>query len=171
MIQALTRRRRRSETASRLCAAVSARARDQVFYRYFGVADSVDGRFDLLVLHAWLVLEGLQRMGDDGLTQSFVNALFANFEEALREQGAGDIGMGRRIRKMANAFYGRLHAYSESGDEAALAAAILRNVYRGGASRVEQAASLAKYVEDARRRMTRSRPDRGELDFGPIPAL
>jgi cytochrome b pre-mRNA-processing protein 3 len=171
MIAAIAHRRRSGETAVRLCTAVSRRARDPVFYRDYGVADSIDGRFDLLVLHAWLVLACLQEAGEDRLAQNFVDALFARFEEALREQGAGDAGMSRRMKKMASAFYGRLHAYSQSAGEDHLATAILRNVYRGRPARVEQAASLAKYIQDARRQMPASRLNRGELELGPIPAL
>jgi cytochrome b pre-mRNA-processing protein 3 len=170
MLHNFKKGRRRRETAAELCGAVSRRARDPAFYQAYGVADSIDGRFDVLALHAWLVLARLQDMGEDALAQDFVNALFARFDEALREQGSGDIGMGRRIKKMAGAFYGRLRAYSDSGDTAALADAILRNVYRGGPSRVEHAAALARYAIDARSRLAKSRPDMGGLDFGPLPA-
>jgi cytochrome b pre-mRNA-processing protein 3 len=171
MMEALRRRRRRAEAAVRLCAAVSRRARDPAFYREYGVADSIDGRFDLLALHAWLVLERLQETGETVLAQCFVDALFARFDDALREQGAGDIGMNRRMKKMASAFYGRLRAYSASGDETELAAAILRNVYRGEPSRVDRAALLAKYVGVARRQMTGSGLASGELQFALLPAL
>ena len=171
MIEALKHRRRRAEAAARLCAAVSRRARDPIFYREYGVADSIDGRFDLLVLHAWLVLEGLQETRETVLAQSFVDALFGRFGDALREQGAGDIGMSRRMRKMASAFYGRLRAYSASVDEKELAAAILRNVYRSEPSRVDHAASLAKYVGIARRQIAGSGLVSGALEFAPLPAL
>jgi|SRR5579871_2046274 len=171
MIGALRQHRRRSETAAQLCNAAAARARDPVFYRTLAVADSMDGRFDLLVLHAWLILGRLQELGEHTLAQSFVDALFTRFDEALREQGASDIGIGRRIKKMADAFYGRLRAYSESGDANGLASAILRNVYRGENDRVEQATLLAKYVDNARRQMISSRLDRGEVEFAPISGL
>jgi len=168
MLSSLKQSRRRRETAARLCAAISSRARDPVFYRAYGVADSIDGRFDVLVLHAWLVLARLQEMGDDALAQRLVDALFARFDEALREQGAGDMGMSRRIKEIAGAFYGRLRAYSGS-DEIGLRDAILRNVYRGEASRIEQAAALAKYTCEARADIAKSRVAEGELQFGPLP--
>ncbi|HLY05319.1 MAG TPA: ubiquinol-cytochrome C chaperone family protein [Rhizomicrobium sp.] len=170
MIDALKRRRRRNEMASRLCMAVSQRAREAAFYRQYGVADTIDGRFDLVALHAWPVLECLLESGEKVLAQGFVDALFARFEDALREQGAGDIGMSRRMTKMASAFYGRLRAYSESVDEAQLAAAILRNVYRGESGRVDRAASLAKYIDVVRRDIAGAGLASGELQFGPIPA-
>lgn len=171
MIKALKRRRQCAETASRLCRAVSHRAREPAFYREYGVADSIDGRFDLVALHAWPVLERLRESDETALAQSFVNALFAGFEDALREQGAGDIGMSRRMKKMASAFYGRLRAYSVSADEAALTAAILRNVYRGESKRVDRAGLLAKYINAVRREMAGRTLASGELQFAPIPAL
>jgi cytochrome b pre-mRNA-processing protein 3 len=171
MIAALRYRRRRAKAVAQLCAAVSRRAREPVFYREFRVADSIDGRFDMVVLHAWLVLERLQKMEESALAQDFVDALFNGFDQALREQGAGDVGVGRRVKKMAGAFCGRMRAYSESGKEDGLAAAILRNVYRGEAARVEHAALLAKYVAIARREIANSRLASGELNFAPIPSL
>jgi len=171
MIVALRHRRRRAEATAQLCAAVSHRAREPVFYQEFRVADSIDGRFDLVALHAWLVLERLQETGETDLAQRFVDALFIGFDRALREQGAGDMGMGRRMKKMAGAFYGRLRAYSESGGDGGLAAAILRNVYRGEPARVEHAALLAKYVGIARREIAASDLASGELNFARISAL
>ena len=171
MIRAWKERRRHANPADRLCAAVSRRAREPVFYETYGVADSIDGRFDLIALHAWVVLERLQAAGETGLAQSFVDALFARFDAALREQGVSDMGMGRRMKKMAGAFYGRLRVYSASSDETELAAAILRNVYRGEASRVDRAALLAKYMGVVRETMTGSALSSGELQFAPVPAL
>lgn len=169
-IGALKNRRRRTEAANRLCAAVLRRAREPQFYREYGIADSMDGRFDLVALHAWLVLERLRESGETVLAQRFVDALFARFDEALREQGAGDVGMSRRMKKIAGAFYGRLQAYSGSSDENELAAAILRNVYRGERSRVDCAALLAKYARIMREDLAGSSLVLGELQFTPVPA-
>jgi cytochrome b pre-mRNA-processing protein 3 len=147
---------------------LSARAREPAFFREFGIADTFDGRFDLLVLHAWLALERLKEAGELELAQSFVDALFVRLDDALREQGAGDMGMNRRMKKMAGAFYGRLGAYDAAGDETALAAALARNIYRGEPARVEHAARLAKYAVGARARLRECRLDEGRLDFGPV---
>jgi cytochrome b pre-mRNA-processing protein 3 len=171
MIQTLNRRGKRSEAADRLYALVSARAREPVFYQAYRVADSFDGRFDLLVIHAWLVLEFLRLSGQDSVAQSFVDMLFVRFDEALREQGVGDIGIGRRMKKLAGAFYGRLQVYSDSRTEESLAAAILRNVYRGDRGRVEQAAALANYVHRARTQAQDGCAKAGASAVAPIPAL
>lgn len=170
MLEALRLRGERKRFADCLCARISERAREPVFFRSLAVADTVDGRFDLIVLHAWLILEFLEANRETALAQALVDALFARFAEALREQGAGDMGMNRRIRKMAAAFYGRLGAYREADGEAELAAAIARNLYRGEPSRVELARELANYVLGARTRLAGLGPDLERLDFGPLPA-
>ena len=79
------------------------------------------------------------------------------------------MGMGRRMTKMADAFFGRLKAYGEAADCTALADAILRNVYRGDARKVEQADALAVYVAAARARMELVDATAGVLDFGAEP--
>ncbi|MGH6887856.1 MAG: ubiquinol-cytochrome C chaperone family protein [Rhizomicrobium sp.] len=169
MLNILGARARRKRIAAQLCASVSARAREPAFYRDIGVADSFDGRFDLLALHAWLVLERLRIARESALAQAFVDALFARLDEALREQGAGDIGMGRRMKKLVSALYGRLDAYSKAADDARLAEALLRNVYRGDVGRVEDAARLATYVRDARNSLALCHLDGGDVEFGPLP--
>jgi cytochrome b pre-mRNA-processing protein 3 len=169
MLKEFRRRRQLRPIADRLCLHVSAQARKPAFYSVYRVSDTIDGRFDLLVLHAWLMLEALQRQGERELAQSLVDMLFARLDEALREQGAGDMGMNRRMKKMAAAFYGRLQVYGEARSENALTAALLRNLYRGDAARIEHAAVLAKYVLGAGAELAQSRLTEGKADFGLIP--
>jgi cytochrome b pre-mRNA-processing protein 3 len=141
-----------------------ARSRAPVFFREFGVADTIDGRFDLVALHGWLALEHLKGDAAQGLT----DAIFIGFDEAMREQGQGDMGLGRKMRQFADAWYGRLSAYSSAADVPALAAAVARNLYRG--ARVDdRAMTLAEYAVAARE-FLRYAPD-GTLDFGPLPVL
>jgi len=169
MLNALRRRAETRKTSDALLAGAIARARRPVFYEKLGVADTIDGRFDLLALHAWLVLDRLQQQGADALSRSMVDGLFVQFDEALREQGAGDMGMGRRMTKMADAFYGRLKAYREAADEKALADAIVRNLYRGDTSKVEAARALAIYAASARESLSHMDLNTGAPDFGPEP--
>ncbi len=141
-----------------------ARSRALVFFREFGVPDTIDGRFDLVALHGWLALEHLK--GESA--QALVDAIFVGFDEAMREQGQGDMGLGRKMKQFADAWYGRLAAYSAAADVPALAAALARNLYRG--ARVDdRAMSLAEYAIAAREYL-RYAPE-GVLDFGPLPAL
>ncbi|HEY3638282.1 MAG TPA: ubiquinol-cytochrome C chaperone family protein [Rhizomicrobium sp.] len=171
MLKTLGERKARRRIAISLCASLSAQARDHVFFATYGVSDTMDGRFDVLVLHAWMVLEALGFQGEQELAQSLVDVVFVRLDEALREQGAGDMGMSRRIKKMASAFYGRLRAYDEARNETELGAALIRNLYRGDTSHIEQASQLAKYVIAARARLGHSRLADGEAEFGSVPAL
>lgn len=169
----LSRIRRRGECraiADRLCGEISSRSRAGVFFGPFKVADTIDGRFDLVVVHAWLVAEELRNRQQVEVLQWLMRALCVRFDEALRELGVGDIGIGRRMKKMVSALYGRFEAYSAASDEAALATAIHRNVYRGAPDGVEAANAFATYCISARTSLAQSRPEAGEIDFGPLPA-
>ena len=166
MLNMLRKSKERRLTAARLHAALVARARDPVFFARFAVKDTLDGRFDLVVLHAWLVLRRLNA-ADPSLSQAVVDAVFVGFDEGLRELGAGDIGMAKRVKKLAGAFYGRTRAYDEAQDEAAMTAALIRNLYRGAAE--PSAHALARYVLEAKARLAVCDVEGGVLDFGPLP--
>jgi cytochrome b pre-mRNA-processing protein 3 len=155
MLKALRRLGDRKRLADGLFAGLAARAREPVFFLELGVPDTIDGRFDLLALHAWLVLERLAAERD--LSQTLTDIIFVQFDESLRQLGVGDIGIGHRVKKMADAFYGRLKAYGGAEDEGALAEAILRNVYRGDEARAGEAGDRL------------SGCDLTGLDFGPLP--
>ncbi|MDE2133982.1 MAG: ubiquinol-cytochrome C chaperone [Alphaproteobacteria bacterium] len=166
MLNALRRSKVRQSPAARLYAALVARARDPVFFARFGVKDSLDGRFDLVALHAWLVLDRLTG-ADPSVSQALVDEIFAAFDAALRELGAGDIGMGKRIKKLANAFYGRLQAYSGAADEAAMEAALVHNLYRGALA--PGAKAVARYALRAKAHLQACEVEAGAIDFGPLP--
>ncbi|MBV9548889.1 MAG: ubiquinol-cytochrome C chaperone [Alphaproteobacteria bacterium] len=146
----------------RLYGELISRARALVFFREFEVADTIDGRFDLVALHGWLALEHLEGEA----AQALIDAIFIGFDEAMREQGQGDMGLGRKMKQFADAWYGRLAAYSAAKDTPALAAALARNLYRG-ARPDDRAMTLAEYAIAAREYL-RYAPD-GVLDFGPLP--
>jgi cytochrome b pre-mRNA-processing protein 3 len=132
---------------------IVAAARAPALYRDAGVADTIEGRFEMVVLHAALVVRRLLALGPRGqdMAQELVDRVFRGFEDALREMAIGDAGVARRIKAMAGDFAGRSRAYAaalDSGDEAALAAALARNVY-GAAAAPPEAASLARRVAAA----------------------
>ena len=161
--------------ARRLYELLMERARAPVFYSEFLVPDTIDGRFDLLTLHAFLVLETLKSQGPAGarLGSQLASVIFAGFDDALRELGVGDFGISRRIKAMANAFYGRLEAYGAANSEEALAQALMRNLYRGDATRRGEAAALAHYIASARRKLAAGAPAlaEGSIEFGPLPPI
>jgi cytochrome b pre-mRNA-processing protein 3 len=152
-----------------LCAALDVRAREPVFFARLGVPDTIDGRFDLVVLHAWLVLERLRELQMKDVSQAFVNLLFVSFDESLRELGVGDIGIGHRVKKMADAFYGRLSAYGAAAEQGAMAQALRRNVYRADSGHDVQAAALASYVHSAQSHIAGCDLQCQMPDFGPLP--
>lgn len=122
------------EAAHRLYAATLAQSRLPVFYESFAVTDSLDGRFDLLILHVYLLLRRLRGLGEagKGLSQAVFDLMFVDMDRSLRELGIADTGIGKRIKKMAQAFYGRVKAYDEAfSDASRLTEALVRNLYRG----------------------------------------
>jgi cytochrome b pre-mRNA-processing protein 3 len=168
MLNLLRKSAARKDFAMRLESQLSARARAPFFFRSLHVPDTMDGRFDMVALHGWLVLERLKANGMDEAAQAFIDVLFLGFDEALREQGTGDMGMGRRMKAFANAFFGRLHAYSGAQSETALADAIARNIWRGQPAG-DRGEVLARYVSSARTHLAKADLGGGILDFGPLP--
>lgn len=170
MLMALKKSNKERELANRLHEAIIGRARAPEFFATFGVPDTLDGRFDLVVLHSWLALAHLHDAALHNISQKLTNMMFAAFDEGLRELGVSDTGMGRRMKKIADAFYGRFKAYDDAGnDEAAMADALVRNLYRGNEKQTEAVKTLARYVFTAKAALAKCDPAQGELDFGPLP--
>jgi cytochrome b pre-mRNA-processing protein 3 len=170
MLTALKKNNKERELANRLHEAIIGRARAPEFFATFGVPDTLDGRFDLVVLHSWLALGRLREPALHDVSQRLTNMMFAAFDEGLRELGVSDTGMGRRMKKIANAFYGRFKAYDDAGkDETAMADALMRNLYRGNEKHAEAAKTLAGYIFTSKEALAKCDPAQGELDFGPLP--
>jgi len=142
----------KKEAARRLYTAIVERARAAVFYEDAGVPDTVDGRFDMIALHAFLVLRRLKRDHDKTATvaQALFDLMFVDMDENLREMGVGDLSVGRRVKQMAKAFFGRVAAYEEAmaaGLEP-LAEVLHRNLYRGADVEPASLTLMARYVLD-----------------------
>ncbi len=124
--------------------------REPLFYRDLGVPDTVNGRFDLLVLHLWLVLRRLQPIeGGVGLSQALFDHFCDDMDANLREMGVGDLTVPKRMQAFGEAFYGRTAAYDlalTDGHEA-LAQALCKNILNG--EHIEKARLLAAYAEAA----------------------
>ncbi len=133
-----------------LVASVLAQARQPVFYTQGGVADTVTGRFDMITLHAFLVMRAMRRNPDLAeLNQAFLDGLFAILDASFREMGISDPRVPRKMRQLAEGFYGRLSAYDAAlagGGFATLETALLRNLYGEQRPGDEVLRSLAKYV-------------------------
>ena len=115
----------------------SLRRASRGFYLEHGVADTFEGRFELLILHAGPVLKRLNEAEAPGpdLAQDLVDAIFRHLDAGLREMGVGDLAVPKRIKKLAEAFLGRSAAYDSAIGEGqeAVEAALSRNVFDGGA--------------------------------------
>lgn len=163
------------EAAIELYRAVVGRARAPVFYAAFEVPDTLDGRFEMIALHGFLLLDRLQRDNAAPLAQALVETLFSDMDRNLREIGVGDLSVGTKVRAMAEAFYGRAVAYRDSiGDPLALAGALTRNVWGTTAPpRPASRDALAFYMVDSRAHLA-AQPiapiARGAVDFGRLPA-
>jgi cytochrome b pre-mRNA-processing protein 3 len=129
---------------------IVAQAREPVFYQALGVPDTVDGRFDMVLLHLWLVLRRLRRVGGgEDLSQALFDHFCRDMDANLREMGVGDLTVPKRMKKFGEAFYGRTAAYDAALEQGrqALAGALGRNILNShDASR---AAPLADYVDAA----------------------
>ena len=126
-------------------------SRQPEFFTTGGVPDSFDGRFDMLCLINVLVMRRLRQLDGAGdLSQQLFDALFADMDLTLREMGLGDLGVGKRVRTMSEAFMGRLKAYDsalQKADQTALQEALQRNLYRGQPSQPAMLEAMAGLVQ------------------------
>ncbi len=126
---------------------IVAASRRPRLYAELGVPDTLEGRFEALCLHVVLVLRRLRALPApaDEIGQDLVDHVFRELDRSLREMGVGDFGVPKRMKKLAQAFYGRAQAYAvalDGQDRTDLAAALARNVVTGG----EPAMPLADYA-------------------------
>lgn len=124
-------------------------ARDPFLYTACGVPDTLDGRFDLVGLHTFLVIHRLTREAEPGpaLAQALFDAMFSDMDVNLRELGVSDLSVGRKVKEMWEAFHGRSRAYAAAlgaADTDALRAALARNVWRGADPPTGADATLAR---------------------------
>ncbi|MBR0688624.1 ubiquinol-cytochrome C chaperone [Bradyrhizobium manausense] len=125
-------------------------AREPIFYRDLGVPDTVNGRFDLLLLHLWLLLRRLRTaQGGTELSQALFDRFCEDMDDNLREMGVGDQTVPKRMRAFGEAFYGRVQAYDQAieADAEALAQAICKNILNG--TGMDHARRLAAYAKAA----------------------
>lgn len=152
MLGALLRKNQVQSQAELLYAAAAAQARAPEFYRIGGVPDTPEGRFDLLALHMFFIVDRLRKDAPetDRLIRLVQEVFFQSLDSALREMGVGDLSVGRKIRALAEAFYGRYGAYDRAigADDDGLDAALARNVL--GTDQVGAGAALAAYAREAR---------------------
>ena len=154
MIQLPFRRPARDPTIAALYGMIVAQARSPYFYRGYGVPDTVDGRFDMIVLHLVLFLRRLKSepSAAQSLGQEVFNLFCRDIDDNFREMGMGDLAVPREMRKVGEAFYGRAAAYEAALalEDASLAEALGRNIF-GEPS--DGARRLAAYMREAVRQL------------------
>lgn len=165
--------KRREDPARAVYLALVEAARNPELYRRFAVPDTLDARFDSVVLHLSVYLAALEhragRAGAEAFARALAGVFLADMDRSLRELGVGDLSVGKQVRRMASAFYGRLAAYQKAlGGDGDLEAALVRNLYRGKAPPGAAVPGLAKYARSAYIRL-RKRPAKALLGGAPAP--
>lgn len=121
-----------AQAAKMVYAEILLQVRQPYFYQKYGVPDSFDGRFDLMLLHIFLILN---RMFEDvpeeaeAFNQALFDATFEDMDQTLREMGIGDMGIPKHMRKMMKAFNGRMHAYRDASENNNFEGALVKNLY------------------------------------------
>ncbi len=140
--------------AKDLYASALTNARKEIFYHKYCIPDTFDGRFDLLLLHIFIILN--RAMGRDDyrqLSQDIFDVMFKDMDQTLRERGIGDVGIPKHMKKMMKAFNGRMHAYQDALEFDGLKEAIARNLYNleiGDKSLDENALNaICEFVRDS----------------------
>ena len=161
LMRYLGRQQRKLEErpAERLYQSILQVSRQPNLYTEFEVHDHLDSRFDMLCLHISLLMGRLRMLPEDvhkPLNQELFDRFFADMDFTLREMGVGDLGVGKRVRKMSEAFMGRLLAYTKSlerNDKIELALVLARNIRRSHDSN-DADRRMADYVLESRDRLS-----------------
>jgi cytochrome b pre-mRNA-processing protein 3 len=168
----LLRSRLTPSNTDKIYGAIVAQARLPVFYRAFGVPDTIDGRFVVLSLHLFALLNRLQSEGPQawGPAQALMNQFKADMETVLREVGVGDLAIPKKVRALASSSHALLEAYAAAlaTGEPALATAIADRLPLEPAAARAASGPLAAYVwgsVDTLRRQPLTSLLGGELHF------
>jgi cytochrome b pre-mRNA-processing protein 3 len=164
------------EAARRLYVAIVEQARQPNFYTICGVPDTVTGRFDLIALHCFLVMNRLK----DGnttrpLAQAISDVVVDDMDRNLREMGTGDLAVGKKVKRVMEGYFGRLEGYKQalSGDDVGLAAALRRNLFAEATPSDGQLAAVVGYMRREAAGLGDQPIDRleaGYAAFGPPPS-
>lgn len=173
MILSLFRKNTATDAVYAVYRSIVAQSRQPVFYAEWGVPDTVTGRFDMISLHMALLFRRLRGDGAAGkdFSQAVFDLFFKDMDNSLREMGAGDLGVPKKIQKMGNIFFGLLASINDAldrGDQPALVAVLTRNIFDSDSS--VHAGVLADYIvarDTALRLVPADAILRGELEFEP----
>jgi cytochrome b pre-mRNA-processing protein 3 len=175
MLNFLNARTEMRRKAGRIYGAIVTQARRSDFYAELRVPDTPSGRYEMVVLHLFLVLERLRANPDAAspLPRLLVEAFIADMDDSLRELGTGDLAVPKKVRRAATGLYERSMAYKGAlglGNGAALARAIAEHVYLTAES--DRARMLAVYVRATASSLAAADMDElldGKFGFPPVP--
>ena len=176
MLPRLFRQRLAYEAGTALYRAAADQARAPAFYRDAHAPDTVEGRFELYMVHVILVAMRLRGQGRRAAETSQVmfDAFLRGLDDAMREMGVGDLSVGKKMRRLGEAFYGRAKGYDEAiAAPAALAALVRRTLYADveGSEADAGAQAVAAYAAHAHAALQGQALDRllaGEVSFPPF---
>ncbi len=134
-------------------AQIVSKARQSWLYLEAGVPDTVTGRFDMITLHSFFLMEHLAGNGkkESKFSQKLFDEIFLDMDHSLREMGVGDLSVGKKIRKMSEVFYGACNGYRlalaepQAQRQQAVADALKRNIL-GDDVKPENLANLVEYL-------------------------
>ena len=177
MFKSLFPRKPTSAAARDLYIAIVKRMREPVFYEKFSVPDTLPGRFDLLMVHMFLLLHRLKAEAEaKGLAQDIFDIMVADLDQNLREMGIGDEGVRHRIKDMSEGYHGRVVAYEQAlaaeESDTELRAALHRNLYATSEVPGPHIADIARYFLATRDHLANqpfAKLRRGDISFGPLP--
>lgn len=175
MFQFFRARKAEKQTAYALYKALVDQARHPSFYTDYAVEDTIEGRFDMILLHLFLVDDRLDQAGEEyvSLRRNLHEAMVSDLDRSFREIGVGDMSVGKEMKKVGSAWLGRHTAYGKAlvdgAEEGALEQALEKNLYAEQEN--APAAQMAQYVRKARQVLTLSKLEtilEGKLVF-PVP--
>lgn len=163
MMNWIRERKQRRELSVRLLGVVIDQARRPAFYTNYGVPDTMLGRYEMVCLHAYLLLRRLKRVGGQGprIAQMLHDQIFDDFDVALREAGLGDMGIGKRMKKLARNLHGRISAYERglAEGDVEMAEALRRNLYASTEPTDAEVTAMIAYMRRARAEVDVCAPD------------
>ena len=156
-------------------AKITEAARSPVFYESMDVPDTVMGRFEMISVHLLLYLRRTGAAGPaaNGIAQEVVDAFFEDVDHSIRELGIGDMGVPKRMKKLARMFYGRIKSYGQAlgeGNTDELAQALRRNIHPDQPETAPKMHALADWMMRTTRELEDTQEDvlaRGQLAFPP----
>ena len=126
-------------------------SRNKIFYTKYNVPDTIDGRFDMLVLTTIMIAFRLSKINDEGkeLSQKVFDIIFKDLDFSLRELGAGDVSVANNMKKLISSYMGRQKAYIKAfknDDEKFLELAFKNNIYRNNEQNGDYILALSKNI-------------------------